>query len=157
MHRLDVPDVKYVGRFRGEPGLEHCQVRVGAKPGVQPSQVAAELGRFEQTLRRATEMLDRAIIGGPTNREQLTSVIELCAWVHAEWVRIHPFANGNGRTARLWANFVAMRYGLPAFVGMRPRPGDDYARASNAAMDGKWQPMIAVFADLYKKSVRRQN
>ena len=35
----------------------------------------------------------------------------------AEWIRIHPFANGNGRIARLWVNSIAMRYDLRPRVG----------------------------------------
>jgi hypothetical protein len=35
---------------------------------------------------------------------------------HTRWVEIHPFVNGNGRTARMWANWILVRYGVPAFV-----------------------------------------
>jgi fido (protein-threonine AMPylation protein) len=38
-------------------------------------------------------------IGQELDADQLAAVIDLCAWVHAEWVRIHPFANGNKRTS----------------------------------------------------------
>ena len=31
--------------------------------------------------------------------------IELAAWTHAEFVRIHPFEDGNGRTARLMSGY----------------------------------------------------
>lgn len=34
--------------------------------------------------------------------------IELAAWTHAEFVRIHPFIDGNGRTARLIMNYQLM-------------------------------------------------
>ncbi|MFP5232432.1 MAG: Fic family protein [Acidobacteriota bacterium] len=61
--------------------------------------------------------------------------------VHAEWIRIHPFANGNGRTARLWANLVAMRYGLPPSIRLRPRPNLGYREAPARAMHGDcWMP-----------------
>jgi Fic family protein len=70
-------------------------------------------------------------------------------------VRIHPFANGNGRTARLWANFIAMRYGLPPFVTLRPRPGDDYGAAAAAAMDGDWRPTERVFRKLLGEALMR--
>ena len=75
----------------------------------------------------------------------LAAIVDLCAWVHAEWVRIHPFANGNGRTARLWANSLAMRYGLPPFVRLRSRPNAGYADAGAKAMQGEWKPTAAVF------------
>ncbi|MCM1330521.1 MAG: Fic family protein [Ruminococcus sp.] len=38
--------------------------------------------------------------------------IELAAWVHAEFVRIHPFTDGNGRTARLIMNYSLMSGGF---------------------------------------------
>src|SRR5437867_6484084 len=113
MAGLDVPDARYVGAFRGEPGLEDVEVRIGAHRGVQAEKVAEELRTFERRIRRAVELLDQRFApDAELNEEGLGDVIELAAWAHAEWVRIHPFANGNGRTARLWANFVFMRYGI---------------------------------------------
>jgi len=63
-------------------------------------------------------------------------------------VRIHPFANGHGRTARLWANCLAMRYGLPPFIRLRPRPNSGYAAAGAKAMQGDWKQTAAVFRKL---------
>ena len=36
--------------------------------------------------------------------------------LHAEFVKIHPFIDGNGRTARLLMNFEAMRNGYPPII-----------------------------------------
>ena len=78
-----------------------------------PSNVAQELREFEQKLQAAVSQFDKALpTGKDLSSDEVDAVIDLCAWAHAEWIRIHPFANGNGRTARLWANFLAMRYGL---------------------------------------------
>jgi len=82
------------------------------------------------------------------NADQLAAIIDLCAWAHAEWIRIHPFANGNGRTARRWANSLAMRYGLPPFVRLRPRPDPGYGAAGVKAMQGNWEPTVTVFRRL---------
>lgn len=38
--------------------------------------------------------------------------IEYAAWTHAEFVRIHPFADGNGRTSRMIMNYQLMSGGL---------------------------------------------
>lgn len=40
--------------------------------------------------------------------------IELAAWTHAEFVRIHPFPDGNGRTSRLIMNYQFLTNGFPA-------------------------------------------
>ena len=87
------------------------------------------------------EVLDEAYPAGTDlDIDGLAAAIDLAGWAHAEWVRIHPLANGNGRIARIWANAVLMRYGLPPVVRLRPRPDSGYGRAAAAAMRGNWRP-----------------
>lgn len=149
---LRVPDKRFVGSFRGEPGLEDILVHVGTNYGSEPSAVAEELRRFESKLQSLVSELDRLIPAGQEpDEDQLSAVLDLCAWAHAEWIRIHPFANGNGRTARLWANSLALRYGLPPFVRLRPRPNSDYGDAGAKAMRGDWRPTVGVFHRLLDK------
>ena len=38
------------------------------------------------------------------------AVVEIAIWAHTELVRIHPFQEGNGRTARLLMNVWIMRH-----------------------------------------------
>lgn len=65
------------------------------------------------------------------------NVIELASYVHAEFVRIHPFQDGNGRTARLLLNFMLMKAGYqPVIIEAKDRPVyyeslNDYAAAGN--------------------------
>ena len=48
--------------------------------------------------------------------------IELAAWTHAEFVRIHPFLDGNGRTSRLLMNYRLMENGfLPIYIAKEDR------------------------------------
>ena len=149
MEGLDVPDRRYVGVFHGEPGLERTQVRVGANYGVDSADVSGELARFETKLQALAAELDALLpVDHELDADQLAAVIDLCAWVHAEWVRIHPFANGNGRTARLWANSLAVRYGLPPFIRLRPRPNAGYADAGAKSMQGAWKPTAVVLRRL---------
>jgi hypothetical protein len=149
LRSLEVPDTRYVGAFRGEAGLENVQVSVGTNYGVSSTNVARELQRFEATLKTLVAELDALVpVGHEPDADQLAAMLDLCAWAHAEWVRIHPFANGNGRTARLWANSLAMRYGLPPFVQLRPRPNAGYGDAGAKAMQGEWKPTAIVFRRL---------
>lgn len=89
----------------------------------------------------------------PRLRQNLINVLrdDLSAWAHAEWLRMHPFANGNGRTTRIWANAILMRYGLPPAVRLRPRPGGGYGLAGAAAMDGDWRATAAVFRTMLEE------
>jgi hypothetical protein len=145
MAGLDVPDTEYVGRFRGEPGLETTRVWIGSHEGVRPGEVARELAAFHTPYSEQLRRWMRAIRPDRNSMETVSPPSSICAWTHAEWVRIHPFGNGNGRTARIWANALLMRYGLPPVVRLRPRPDRGYGRAGVAAMEGNWRPTAAVF------------
>lgn len=129
-------------------------VRIGNHHGVSPDQVAAELKAFESRLQRTVATLDAAVAdSGVDSEAEIRAVIDLCAWAHGEWVRIHPFVNGSGRTARLWVNYLALRYGLPRFARMRPRPEGAYAAAARAAMTGNWKAMIPVFHTMLSEAL----
>lgn len=155
MRGLDVPDPAMVGRFRGESGLEDCDVAVGGRLGVLARDVTRALAQFARRLEGGLRELDAAIPAeSEPTADGVAAALTLCAWAHAEWVRIHPFANGNGRTARLIANSIAMRYGLPMLVPVRPRPGGEYGKAARAAMAGDWEPTEALFVELYLEAIR---
>jgi Fic/DOC family len=100
----------------------------------------------------ALASLDAAVpVGAAVGQAELMAVLRLMALVHGEWVRIHPFANGNGRTARVWANWTALRYGLPAFVRLKPRPAHLlYAGAAAASMRGDHDPMIVALHSMLR-------
>ncbi len=70
--------------------------------------------------------------------------IEYAAWTHAEFVRIHPFIDGNGRTSRLLMNYQLMSAGfLPVSIAKENRL--DYYNALEAyAVHGE----LGQFADL---------
>jgi Fic family protein len=149
---------RYVGTFRGEPRLARTGVKIGRYRGAPAARVSEELKRFEDVLQKAVAQLDLALpVGKDLNPDELEAVIDLCAWAHAEWVRIHPFANGNGRTARLWANFLGTRYGFPPFVRLRPRPDEGYGDAGIKAMQGDWTPTAIAFRRMLKKFLEELN
>jgi len=133
------------------PELIGYEVAVGAAEGLPSAEVPSELVLFESSVQMAVSHLDSLIPvdSKPANVELVNSVITLCALAHGEWVRIHPFANGNGRTARLWANWCAARYGLPLFVRVKPRPsGAAYAQAAADSMRGDHRLAVRAFLDM---------
>jgi hypothetical protein len=150
---LDVPNPAYVGTFRGEPPLEHIGVRVGHCWGAPPGVVADAVQEFIADLMGTLAKLDEVIPvrSIPESGDALEAVLTTAALAHAKWIEIHPFANGNGRTARLWANWVLTRYGIPPFVRLRPRPeGATYAAAARRALcEGDYEPTIALFFQLF--------
>ncbi|MCK5799660.1 MAG: Fic family protein [Deltaproteobacteria bacterium] len=159
--QIVVPVPCYVGNFRGDaavcPELASYEVTVGQHCGTPSSAVAAEVARFEASARAAIGTLDAVPPGTfPTDPSELWSIVTLCAYVHGEWVRIHPFANGNGRIARIWANWCALRYELPPYVRLKPRPGKTaYGRAAEASMQGDHDPMAHVFHNMLQQHLRQ--
>ena len=77
-------------------------------------------------------------------KEQVLNPIEYAAWTHTEFVRIHPFIDGNGRTSRLIMNYQFMLKGfLPVSIAKENRL--DYY---NALEDYAVNENLNLFADL---------
>jgi len=160
---VPLPVPYYAGEIRDTddrfPELIGYEVRVGPHRGVPSADVPAQLSLFEGALQQTCATLDGVVPPGsrPDSEAAVFSVVQLAAIVHGEWVRIHPFANGNGRTARLWGNWIAMRYELPPFVTIKPRPGGLlYAGAAAQSMSGDHAPMVVVFHDLLRQKLAGQ-
>lgn len=76
-------------------------------------------------------------------KEKVLNPIELAAWTHAEFVRIHPFVDGNGRTSRLIMNYQLLLSGyLPVSVSKENRL-DYYNALEQYAANGD----LTLFAD----------
>lgn len=74
--------------------------------------------------------------------------IELAAWTHAEFVKIHPFTDGNGRTSRMIMNYQLMLQGfLPVSIAKENRL--EYFDALEAyAVNGDLAPFAEMIAAL---------
>lgn len=162
-----VPGPQFLGAFRGSAHRDlrsacvvfadgHGRVVAQTPP---PAQVASRLAVFDRGVKTAVNSLDSLIpVGGkPADEAELEAVVTLCAMLHGEWVLLHPYANGNGRTARVWANWAAARYGLPPFVRIKPRPdGLLYPRAAAHSMgrppdwQGDHRSTLSLFVDLLR-------
>ncbi len=78
--------------------------------------------------------------------------VELAAVAHAYLVAIHPFEDGNGRTARLLMNLLLMRAGYPMAVIRRERRRS-YLRALEAADSGNARPIARLVARAVDESL----
>ena len=78
------------------------------------------------------------------------------ARVHAELLLIHPFREGNGRTARVLANLMAYKNGSTSFEWgalAEPEWFAQYVRAVQAAGQLNYAPMEAVIARVVPPSL----
>lgn len=73
--------------------------------------------------------------------------VERAARVHADFVGIHPFLDGNGRTARLLMNLELMKAGFPPEVLPVERRLAYYEALDKAHVDQDLTPFIALIAD----------
>lgn len=81
--------------------------------------------------------------------------VELAAWTHAEFVKIHPFTDGNGRTSRLLMNYQLMAEGFPA-ISIAKEDRLEYFKTLDAyAVDGKLQPFAELVAGLVDRQMER--
>jgi len=142
------------GGFRGEgpPGsrLADSFALIGLATGEMPSRVVPRVAETFATLANRLDALDARLMGGENHPDIYPDVIELCAWLHGEWVRIHPFADHNGSTARLLTMSVGLLYNVPLNLPGKPRsampePGLElgYGNAAIAQMYGNDHAMIA--------------
>lgn len=76
------------------------------------------------------------------------NAMELAAWTHAEFVKIHPFVDGNGRTSRMIMNYQLMAAGfLPVSIAKENRL--PYFEALEAyAVGGDLKPFAEMIASL---------
>lgn len=79
--------------------------------------------------------------------------IEYAAWTHAEFVRIHPFIDGNGRTSRLLMNYQLMYAGfLPVSIAKEDRL-EYYNSLEAYATLGNLEPFADLIAELEEKQL----
>ena len=76
------------------------------------------------------------------------NAMELAAWTHAEFVKIHPYVDGNGRTSRMIMNYQLMANGfLPVSIAKENRL--EYFEVLEAyAVNGELQPFAEMIASL---------
>ena len=77
--------------------------------------------------------------------------IELTAWTHAEFVRIHLFEGGNGRTSRMIMNYQLMAGGfLPVSIAKENRL-EYFEALETYAVEGNLEPFADMIAALEER------
>lgn len=77
----------------------------------------------------------------------------IAALLHGEFVKIHPFIDGNGRTARLLMNFEAIKNGYPPIIiknEIRPRY---YEALDKAHITGDYTDFIKLVVEAEERSL----
>ncbi len=93
-----------------------------------------------------------AFIDWYQQKAQTLHPIERAARVHGEFVKIHPFVDGNGCMARLLMNLELMKAGFPATVIEVAQRLDYYQALDKAHCTNDYSDFIKLLANAVEKS-----
>ena len=83
---------------------------------------------------------------GEERKKEDTIPVLLAAEFHYRFIRIHPFDDGNGRTARLLMNFILMSYAYPPVI-IKTSDKEHYFNVLRLADVGNLVPFVDYIAE----------
>ena len=99
---------------------------------------------------RVPEMAHKMIQGYHENKDQIHPV-ELAAIIHCEFTTMHPFADGNGRIARLIMNYVLQTNGLP-FTNIPVRKREPYFETQEKGHHHEYEAFTQFLVEQIKEN-----
>jgi fido (protein-threonine AMPylation protein) len=150
-----VPVDYYAGQYRSADIVRPClawDVQVisgvlGSSSGFPFAQVPKAMEDLSTTFQNGCSQLSTYLTSGPSPRERNRRIVILLALSVGEFIRIHPFVNGNGRISRFLANYICHRYDLPQpFSTPNKRPElAAYEDAHALSMSGNHDSLYVFF------------
>lgn len=135
MHAIVLTDINpaTAGRFRSE------RVLIAGTPVVPPGS-----HKFDELVARMLEL---------ANRGGVHAVLQ-AAELHYNVAAIHPFSDGNGRTARLIMNYHLLRHGFPhVIIDVTQR--EEYLAGLDGCNAGQWERFGLFVVASVDRSIRR--
>lgn len=78
--------------------------------------------------------------------EKDVNPILIAAEFHYKFIRIHPFDDGNGRTARILMNFILMQFGFPPVI-IKTQDKENYFAVLRLADAGNLEAFVTYIAE----------
>ncbi len=171
--------MEYVLRRADDAGFTwQTELILGLHDRVLAGSYALGAGRFRDTQNRVTRTADGAVVYLPPQPSDVPGAVnEMCKWaqqhedleppimaacLHVRLAGIHPFADGNGRTARVLASLAMYRGGfrLPEFTSLEEwwgRHVSDYYQAFSC-LGEQWNPSVDItqFIEIHMQAQVRQ-
>ncbi|MFA5643969.1 MAG: Fic family protein [Patescibacteria group bacterium] len=130
---LQETDKEWAGRYR------NANVIIGGADHIPPN-----------ALQVPNKM--RELIIWLNSQKNKLNIIELSALLHHKLVYIHPFFDGNGRTARLTMNLFLMQAGYPLVTIMKT-DRKKYYDVLDKSDKGKFEPLVKFIAQSIERSL----
>jgi len=97
------------------------------------------------------ELMQKLVVEYNREWNAFHPVIKACL-LHGEFVKIHPFIDGNGRTARLLLNFELMKYGYTPIIIKKTRRAEYYDALDYAHTTLDYSKFIDLIAEFVTDS-----
>jgi fido (protein-threonine AMPylation protein) len=114
-----------------------------------PEHIGQHLAEFGYWLNPELEALESDDVD---DEERFAVQVELLAMTHAKLLHIHPFVDGNGRTARVLLNLMLRRFELRP---IEVKTDDDYTPALRRAIHGDTGQFVALVIRLMDRENER--
>lgn len=141
-HRFTLSDLHHINRvFLGEiypwaGKYRTVNLSKGGFPFASAFAIPSAMKVFEEEMLRVLT---------PCNGADVDEVASQIAPIHAEFLLIHPYREGNGRTARLLATLSAYQAGMPgidfSFIKSRGKEFGRYVQAIQTALNKDYRQM----------------
>ncbi|WP_038471766.1 Fic family protein [Candidatus Izimaplasma bacterium HR1] len=135
VHSLILKDIdnKNAGKYRNE------NVIISGASHIPPNHVVLQ------------ELMQKLIIEYNKEWNEFHPVIKACL-LHGEFVKIHPFIDGNGRTARLILNFELMKYGYTPIIITKTKRAEYYDTLDYAHTTMDYSKFIKLVSEFVVES-----
>ncbi len=114
--------------------------------------VTGEMFYFASALETPAKMADLIAWYAAQQARADVNPILLAAEFHYRFIRIHPFDDGNGRTARILMNFILMRFDYPPAV-IKTEDKANYFAVLQQADAGLLEPFVDYIAQNVNRSL----
>jgi len=135
---LEIHSVAFAHLYEWAGKWRTTQIVVGQLEPPQPTQVLQLIYQF-------VDNLNFKINNAITSEDHL----DCLTFAHYEFVNIHPFNNGNGRTGRMVMNLVALKFGYKP-LELYHREGDSrkiYIDSMKSADKGNFEPLQNLISE----------
>lgn len=134
-HILEVHRITFAELYEWAGKWRTTQVTVGQLIPPEPARIVQQMYQF-------VDNLNFKILNAATTED----ILECLTYAHYEFIRIHPFNNGNGRTGRILMNIVALKFGYKP-LELYHREGNSrkiYIEAMKSADKRKFKPLMTL-------------
>jgi len=148
LHKLILKEPYEVDAITAEGKPTKKRITVGDYKQ-QPNHVKTQTGeifRFASPEETPAKMADLIEWYRKEAEKEGVNPILLAAEFHYRYIRIHPFDDGNGRTARILMNFILLKFGYPPVI-IKTEDKANYFAALQQADAGIITPFVEYIAE----------